>query len=134
MGIRFALGLIFMLNGFVFGQARFIEKTTSNNYNIDWKGLLSDKISETETQTYLYFTGAQNSFEDNFLPRYSEKVAISFNSTSFSAIIINSKYEALTEAEAAVIKNSQKIANQIQVSTNILTSQKKKQTWSSPVK
>ena len=75
MGIRFALGLIFMLNGFVFGQARFIEKTTSNNYNIDWKGLLSDKISETETQTYLYFTGAQNSFEDNFLPRYSEKVA-----------------------------------------------------------
>lgn len=125
MGIRIALGLIFLVNGFVFCQTKTIERNSSNSSHIDWKAISSMKINETENLPFLSFTGAQNSFEDDFLPRYSEKAAVNFNSTHFSAILNNPKYEILTEAEATLIKNSKKISTQIQLKTSILTSQKK---------
>lgn len=125
MGIRFGLGLIFLINGFVFGQTKTLERSNSNSHHIEWKAVSSVKISDTEIQSFLSFTGAQNSFEDNFLPRYNEKVAIEYNSISFSALLINPKYEVLTEAEIATVKNPKKIAAQIQLNTSILTSQKK---------
>src|ERR1035437_1783747 len=125
MGIRFTFCLIFLINGFVFAQTKPIEKIISNNYHIDWKPVSSVKIREIENQYYLSFTGAQNSFEDDFLPRYNEKATINFNSTNFSAALNNSKYEVLSDAEATVLKNSKKITTQIQINTSVLTSQKK---------
>ncbi len=136
MSIRFTLCLILLMQGFTYGQPKSsygqsnssfspVKYNSASNY-ISWRQAASVKISETETQHFLDFKGAAYSFEDGFLPRYSQKIALSGNEATFTANIINPSYEALSEAEAAIIKYPAKITNEIQVNGNVCSSKKQK--------
>ncbi len=125
MVIRISLCLILLLPIFVSGQPKSINYNNSGSTKIVWQHPASIKISDSETQRFLSFTGAQYAFEDDFLPRCSQKISLAGNEQDFSSLIINPSFEVLSEAEAALIKNSSKIGIQIQTTSNVLKVKKK---------
>src|ERR1035437_8686578 len=115
-----------------FGQYQSNTKHNSGSNKIIWQAPATIKFSDTETQRFLSFTGAQNAYEDDFLPRYSKKIVLNNNEQNFSAIIVNPLYESLSDAEAALIKNQShkknigtKITSQIQVRNSVYIAKKK---------
>ena len=120
MNIRFTLFLILFWEGVAFSQSQL----SNSLYHIVWNSPSTVKISETETQHYLSFNGAQYDYIDDFLPRYSQKKTLSGNEQSFSASLVNPLYDELSNEEIALIKKPEKIESQIKVQTSVLTTQK----------
>lgn len=127
MSVRFSLSLIlFLFTSFiVLGQSKFVTPINSGANKIVWYAPSTIKISDSESQHFLSFSGAQYAFEDDFLPRYSQKIKLTGTEQKFSTIIVNPVYESLTDSEISLIKNPAKISNQITVSSNVFTSKKK---------
>ena len=101
------------------------SKEIVGNIKLYWRAPAKIKITESETQNYLSFEGAQYATEDGFLPRYYQKLTLNANEKEISAEITNPKYEILAEEEASLIKKSNEIKNQIDVRANVLVSKKK---------
>lgn len=127
MSIRFVLCLLLVLsiNVITFGQPRSLKHDVSELNQIVWHGPSTIKISDSESQHFLSFSGAQYAFEDDFLPRYSKKIALSGNEQNFSSVLINPTYEILSNEELILLKNSSKITSEIQVSSEVFKSKKK---------
>lgn len=127
MSIRFSLSLILFLFTclFALGQSKMVDHKDSGANQIVWHAPSTIKISDSESQHFLSFTGAQYAFEDDFLPRYSQKIKHTGNEQKFSAILLNPTYESLSDAEISLIKNPAKISNQIIIRSNVFTSKKK---------
>ena len=100
------------------------SKEIVGNIKLYWRAPAKIKITESETQNYLSFEGAQYATEDGFLPRYYQKLTLNANEKEISAEITNPKYEILAEEEASLIKKSNEIKNQIDVRANVLVSKK----------
>lgn len=132
MGIRFHLCLVFLVNVFAFGQSggqlkSSVKLNSSSNQNqIVWHQTAAVKVSETQTQHFLDFDGATYSFEDDFLPKYSQKVSIGNNEGNFTATIVNPSFQPLSDAEAAIIKDPSKITSEIKVNTSVCSAKKQK--------
>jgi hypothetical protein len=126
--MRFSLTvcLIIFLNAFVFAQPKTETKQIPSKYSISWLQPGVVKPSENETQKFLNFTGAQYVFEDNFLPRYFQKVELNQNDLAFTSSLVNPIYQPLTSAEIAILKNPSKIADEIQLTSTISTFKKQK--------
>ncbi len=125
MRIRFTLIAILVLPVLVFGQRQLPAYRSSGADKIIWQKPAEIKISDTEKHTFLSFTGAQYAFADNFLPRYSQKIVLSGNEQSFTSVITNPLFEALSDAETALIKNPSKISSEIQITASVLKAKKK---------
>ncbi len=125
MHIRFTLYFILFIPLFSLSQSRITGVSPTNSNQIKWNPPASIKISDTETQRFLSFEGAQYAFEDGFLPRYSQKIALSGNLKNFSALLKNSVFEPLSDQETAYIKDPSKVSEQIHISSNVLTAKKK---------
>ncbi len=121
---------------FCFGQSQSLNRQNSisdirqerngkNRNQLVWSPPSTIKISDSEIRHFLSFTGAQYDFADDFLPRYSMKIALSGVEQKFSALIVNPIFEVLSDEEVAVIKNPIKITGQIQVSSSVYTAKKK---------
>ena len=136
--MRIALfGIIFLSTSWIaLGQSQSVSRNNLVNEiesngrgagreQIVWYPPSTIKISDSESQHFLSFSGAQYSFEDGFLPRYSKKITLSGNEQKFSAVIVNPIYEGLTDEEISLIKNPALITSQIQVIASVLTAQKK---------
>jgi len=126
MRTTLALLLLLFVELSVFGQTRSASKQVPSPYIISWQQPGSVKPSENETQRFLSFSGAQYEFEDAFLPRYFQKVALANNDISFETTLINPVYEALSEAEVAIIKNPTLISSQIIVKSVVSIAKKQK--------
>src|ERR1700747_2429979 len=120
MNIRITLYLILFIESFAFSQSQVNNNLNLSSYKIVWNLPSAIKISETETQHYLSFNGAQYNYEDNFLPRYNQKLYLTNNEQSFSASLLNALFEPLSNEEIALIKNPTKIETQIKVEANVL--------------
>ena len=127
MKFRFLFGLILFLftRLIALSQSQMVDRKDKELHQIVWHTPSTIKISETESQQFLSFSGAQYAFEDDFLPRYSQKIALTGNEQKISSTIINAAYEQLSAAEISLIKNPEKITDQINISANVLTSKKK---------
>ena len=115
--------LIVVLGVPVLGQSKFAPKQSSQ-FTIAWQTLGSVKPSENITQKFLNFSGAQFVFEDAFLPRFSQKVALSGNNIGFTVSLLNQVFEPLTEEESSIIKDPSLILSDIKVDVSISTSKK----------
>ncbi|MCC6837673.1 MAG: hypothetical protein IT234_03940, partial [Bacteroidia bacterium] len=104
----------------VFSYAQ--NKVDQAKYQIRWDGLREEKYLDTDFMRLLSFEGAQYAFEDAFLPRYFQKVAISSDVDQFSVAIVNAKYELLSDNESVAIKDASKIKESISIRSNILRS------------
>ena len=135
MKIYFKLCLIILLISSCitsFGQYQPNTKHNSGSNKIIWQAPATIKFSDTETHRFLSFTGAQNAYEDDFLPRYSKKIVLNNNEQNFSAVIVNPLYESLSDAEAALIKSQSHkknigtlITSQILIRNSIYIAKKK---------
>jgi len=130
MVVRFILCWILFLsaNWIAFGQSKSIlpnsihTRERVGNEKLIWQPPAKMKISDSETEHFLSFNGAQYAYEDGFLPRFSKKIALSGNEQSFSTVIVNPLYEILSDEEIGLIKNPAKIPTQIQISSTIFKS------------
>ncbi len=135
MNIRFTFCLIVCLSLIgmgAFGQPRLSGKPTQGLNKIVWQPISKIKISETEIHRFLSFTGAQYAFEDDFLPRYSQKIMLNGNEQSFSTEIENPVFEVLSEEETTFIKNTTherninaKISDKVLVTSSVCVARKK---------
>ena len=131
MSIRFILiwVVFFSVSQIAFGQSKASQRANIGRDNsrdqIVWLPPSLIKISDNEKQHFLTFRGAQNAFEDDFLPRFYKKIALSGNEQNFSAEIINPTYEILSGEEIALLKNPGEIPGRIEVITKVFTSKKK---------
>ncbi|MGQ0829730.1 MAG: type IX secretion system sortase PorU [Bacteroidota bacterium] len=125
MGIRLALFLILLVKILAFGQSGSVAGAVAlPSTQIIWQPVNSVKISETEKQHFLSFDGA--TYEDDFLPRYNQKVAINANEESFFAVINNPVYGTLSDEEIRIIKNSAKITADIRINASVCITKKQK--------
>ncbi len=108
------------------GQSRSVSKQTPSAYSISWQEAGFVKPSDTETQKFLNFSGAHFEPEDAFLPRYFQKITLAAGENSFQTTITDGIYEALSDAEAAIIKNPSLISSDIPVRSTISIAKKQK--------
>ena len=113
---RFSFCLLVFINVFVFGQIKTAEKVSSSQYQIHWQKPLTVKNNEGQTHQYISFKEAEYAKEDGMLPRFNKKVSLA-NGQEFNAEIIDASYQPLSDEEAAMIKSTSKIVNQISVKT-----------------
>lgn len=127
MGIRFTVCLILSGGLLSFGQSKKISRPVSpvSGYKISWVAPGGAKISGDKAPKFLSFPGAQYSFYDNFLPRYTENIPVEANTRSISVRLIDPVYEALTSEELSLIKDPSKIGNEISVVSSVGYSKKK---------
>ncbi len=126
MRATLALFVLFIVDVSAFGQTRSASKQTPSDYTILWQQPGSVKPSETETQKFLNFTGAHYEFEDAFLPRFFEKVALKSNDVSFETVLVNPAFESLSDAEIAIIKNPSLISSDIVLKSVVSIAKKQK--------
>lgn len=124
MRTTIALFLVVFIEVMAFGQAKYTSKPSSPQYTISWQQPGTVKPSESVTQKFLNFSGAQYEVEDAFLPRYFQKISLKNNENSFETSIQNPIFEPLSETEVAVIKNQALISNEIAVKSVVSTSKK----------
>ena len=123
MRFLFSFCLMLLLAVPVFGQPKYASKLKSQ-YTILWQTPGSVKPSENITQKFLNFSGAQFVFEDAFLPRFSDKIALPGNNNGFTVSLIREVYEPLTLEETAIIKNPSLILSDIKVDVSVSTAKK----------
>ena len=121
----FCLFLFLSASFISFGQSKSSDSHNAGSNQISWNPPSSMKISDSETQHFLSFTGAQYAHDDDFLPRYSKKITLIDNEQSFSAIIVNPLYAVLSEEETQLIKDPAKIPSQIQIKSDVFSAKKK---------
>lgn len=92
---------------------------------IDWTAPVKVSMIEGEDAKALTFTGAHHEGADNLLPRYYKNVELRGNENDFTATLINTVFEPLTDAESALIKrNDPNITADITVTTSVYTHRK----------
>ncbi len=126
MRATLSLFFLFVFEVAVFGQTKYLYKQNPSQYSISWLEPGSIKPSDKETQKFLNFTGARFEFEDDFLPRYFQKIALKNNDISFETSIINAVFEPLSAIEIAIIKNPSLISSEITVKSGVSTVKKQK--------
>jgi hypothetical protein len=93
-------------------------------YTINWEGIRTKTTSETDSYKYFSFIGAEYNFNDGYLPRYNQKIAIPSIVTAFSASINDAVFEPLTDEENLFIKNPASITENIQIACAVAYSKK----------
>jgi len=125
---------IFLIFIFFFAKPTAVfaqkEKTMSsystNKHFINWKGIISEKISDEEDLDFLYFENAV--FKDNIspIPYYFERQKIGSNQIISNAKIMNPEFAELTFEEAQlIIKSNYDIPSEIKLVTEIRYEKKK---------
>jgi hypothetical protein len=122
MNLRFLSCFFLFLRLTADGQSIFNDKLPLDH--IDWEQPVFTKISDSEIHQFLSFKGAEYNSEDEFLPRFSEKVYVSDNEQAYTTTILNASYVPLLESEVAILKKSSKITDEIQVQTKIVSVKK----------
>ncbi|MGB3949100.1 MAG: type IX secretion system sortase PorU, partial [Bacteroidia bacterium] len=131
MIIRLTLFLL-LISGFAYAQQKVgmtsyaSNKVKDNKERIVWGNPYVTKVFESDNQRFMFFEGAQYLFEDAFLPRLSKKIELPNTVTDFSVVLTNEIYESLTEQELLCLPSSSKIGTELVVSSNVLTSKKRK--------
>jgi hypothetical protein len=97
---------------------------TSPTYHINWKSPSVISFSNETTQPILSFERATYAVEDNYLPRYNQRVELTGNEKNFNSELINAVYEPLTETENAIVGNSSQIKDQPEINTTVVTVKK----------
>ncbi|MGZ4078413.1 MAG: type IX secretion system sortase PorU, partial [Bacteroidia bacterium] len=126
MRLCLTLCSVVLLNAVGFAQPRAGLKPPSSKYTISWFQPGEVKSSENASQKFLNFTGAQFVYEDNFLPRFVQKVEIGQNDQSFTTSLINPVFQPLTSSEISILKNPSKISAEIKISSTISIAKKQK--------
>lgn len=92
---------------------------------IHWTAPVKISMMEDDEDTKaLTFDGADHEYADQFLPRYYKHIDLKGNENDFSATLINTVFEPVTPAEAALIKQNSKIASDINVTSSVFTHRK----------
>jgi hypothetical protein len=119
-----AFCLVLLLNAPVFAQSRATSRQEAPQYTISWQQPGSVKFSDDDTRKFISFTGANYAYEDSYLPRFACNVTLQARVENFTTSLLNAHYEALTDAEAVLIKDPSKIGNEIQLKSNVSTARK----------
>lgn len=126
INIRLTLFLVLFHGITAVAQGQPKKPYIPDSEQIKWGKTAAIKISDSETQHFLSFAGAQYLFEDGFLPRFSKKISLASSVSHFSASLENTVYETMTEPELAVIGDASKIGTRIELSTQVFTSRKQR--------
>ncbi len=120
MRIRIIIFFMLTISIAAIGQTKTASKSSSNTteFQIQWQKPVTQHMSNSEIKKYLFFTGAEYTFDDELLPSFTHLVSLS-NQQTVSATLLNTTYVALSDEEVALIKNPKKISNQIVISTTI---------------
>jgi len=98
---------------------------TSAFYRINWLPPSVISFSTEKTKPVLSFERAAYSADDDYLPRHNLQVDVTGNEKNFTSEFVNPVYEPLSDEENAVIGNSSKINDQIQITTSVVAVKKK---------
>lgn len=77
-----------------------------NHYKIEWGDPVSIKISDSQEIPVLYFSTAQYAQDDGFLPRHYQDVDLDRNAGNVHISLINTYYEPLPAADAAILQSA----------------------------
>lgn len=106
------LAFIFGTGFHIFGQN---EATTEaeRTYNIVWEEPVTRFVSETETETYLYFTDALYDFSYGHLPLFHKRISLPMSGACVNVFLQNAVYEELTAKEAFIVQQYKHITDSI---------------------
>lgn len=109
------------------GKTPVVKK--DNSIRLEWRGIISEKISDDITFQYLFFDGASINMENNFLPSYYYSKELSHESEFSEAVISDEIFENLSTAEISILNQSQvsSLKSQISIHSNISFHRKKPQ-------
>jgi hypothetical protein len=126
--MRFYLSVLLIFTGIFISNAQqpATNQYTGSQYKITWRNPISSKLSENEAVNLLNFSGAQYSFEDGFLPRYYQEIAIAGDESDISVKLLNTIFENLSDAEVALIKSTAQIPAEIKLTASLYTAKRKK--------
>lgn len=120
--------LIFLLLFFHFstwGQTKYSTIASPAAYTIKWLAPIRISNLDGENAKTLSFEGADHTYNDQFLPRYNQRIELSGNESGFTVRITNAQYEVLSNAEAALISPKSIIYKEITPKTIVLTQKRK---------
>src|SRR6218665_1513059 len=119
--------LLSLISPFVTAQTRnatnIVSRQEGSN-RINWVAPVRISQLEGENTKTLSFEGCQNTFADRFLPRYYQRVTLRGNENEFSAVLTNTHFEQLTDAEALIVAANTTISNDIVIDTRVLSQKK----------
>jgi hypothetical protein len=97
---------------------------TSSSYQINWNLPSFISYSNDQTKPVLSFDRAAYNVEDNFLPRYNQRVELTGNEKKFTSELVNAVYEPLSDEENTIAINSSNIEAQIKINSDVVTVKK----------
>src|ERR1035437_7195595 len=87
--------------------------------SIKWEGVKTEQLTETQSISYLFFSGAIYNMDKSHFPVYREQIAMGNNVTKFSAEIINPVFEQIDDKEVLKVNGWKKIGKDIVVDASI---------------
>lgn len=93
------------------------EETKKTTKQLNWTGVQSQRISETQVYKYLHFSEAAYNYEFGNLPLYYERVNLPANATGFSVELTDVSYENVADknviSDINVIESTPKIITEV---------------------
>ncbi|MDD3876850.1 MAG: type IX secretion system sortase PorU [Bacteroidales bacterium] len=121
--IKFPFTVFFFLTYFLTAAQNSTVDTSDisdREYVIQWQGIKSINLSDTEKQTFLSFEGALYDFSTGLLPLYYNRISLPFSDIELKVELQNTVFVPLEADEAMLVSDNQIIKEDIQVITKIL--------------
>ena len=122
--MKFQVFFSFFLLSTLFGFSQNLSKV-NNAFTLNWEPSVLIKETESSNRKILSLKGANYSFEDDFLPRFSQKVVLEAGE-NFTTAFKNTVYQEMSTEEASSIKNASKISSEISIQSDVLVHKKQK--------
>jgi hypothetical protein len=109
----FLIHLALLIPIFCFSEIQKYER------KITWSGIQQISIGQNEYITIIRFEGSENDFNNDFLPVFYERFALSLPGENIRVDLRNKIFEPLTQDEINLLEYSEHFSNEIEIKSSL---------------
>ncbi len=93
--------------------------------NISWDGIRQIEINDNQSISILRFVGSINDPDNDFLPKYYEKLSIPENTSEIKCRLVSPVFEQVPASEITLLNGTERIKSEIEIDASIAYERKK---------